>query len=143
MCDCCRVHLVQWAAAPAMSGGQRRDRESLLDESSNVLYCLGNQRAVSPPLIIFLLFSLSLFLSIPILLAFSCLSHFQFPTGCRFRGGALLFAKRSISYGCIEGAWPYTSYRFIGWYLRIFGLTGSYVIMVTTPHGFGRVVRSE
>lgn len=35
------------------------------------------------------------------------------------------------------------SHRLIGRYLRLFGLTGSYIIMVTAPHGFGRVVRSK
>lgn len=139
------MRVVQWAAAPAVSGGQRGDRQSLLDESSNVLHCLGDQGAVSPPLLVFLLLFLflSLPLSIPILLSVSFLSHFQLPTGCRFRGGALPFAERSVSYGGIEGARPHTSHRFVGRYLRLFGLTGSYVVMVTAPHGFGRVVRGK
>lgn len=143
VCDCCCVCVVQRAATPAVSGGQRGDRQSLLDESSNVLYCLGDQGAVSPPLPVFLLLFLALPLSVPLLLCVSRLSHLQLPAGCRFRGRALPFAERSVSHRCVEGAGPHTSHRLIGWYLGLFGLTGSYVIMVTAPHGFGRVVRSK
>ncbi len=143
MCDCCCVRVVKGAAAPAVPGGQRGDRQSLLDESSNVLYCLGDQGAVSPPLLVFLLLFLSLLLSVPHLLSVSCLSHFQLPAGCRFRGGALPFAERSVSHGRVEGALPHTSHGLIRRYLGLFGLTGSYVVMVTAPHGFGRVVRSK
>lgn len=141
VCDCRCVRLVQRAAAPPVPRGQRGDRQSLLDESSNVLYCLGDQGAVSPSLLVFLLLFLSL--PIPLLLSVSCLSHFQLPAGCRFRGGALLFAERSVSHGCVEGAGPHTSHRLIGRYLWLFGLTGSYVVMVTAPHGFGWVVRRK
>lgn len=143
MCDRCCVRVVQGAAAPAVPGGQRGDRQSLLDKSSNVLYCLGDQGAVSTPLFVLLLLFLSLPLSIPRLLPASCLSQFQLPAGCRFRGGALPFDKRSISHRCVEGALPHTSHGLIGRYLGLFGLTGSYVVMVTAPHGFGRVVRSK
>lgn len=57
VCHCCCVSMVQRAAASAVPGGQRGDRQSLLDEPSNVLNCLGNQRAVCIPLPVFLLLS--------------------------------------------------------------------------------------
>lgn len=84
VCDCRCVCVMQRAAAPAVPGGQRGHSQSLLDESGNVMYCLGNQGAVPRPLFFFLLFSLPP--SIPLLLYVSCLSHFQLPAGCRLRG---------------------------------------------------------
>lgn len=138
--DCCCVRVVQRAAAPAVSGGQRGDGQPLLDEPSDVLHRLGDQGTVSPPLLVSLPLRLPLPLSIPVLLSVACLGQLQFPTGCRFGGGALPFAEGSVSYGRVERAGPHAPHRFIGWYLGLFGLAGSYVVMVTAPHGFGRVV---
>lgn len=139
--DCRGVRVVQRAAAPAVSGGQRGDGQSLLDESGDVLYCLGDQGTVPPPLLVLL--RLPRPLPVPVLLPVARLSQFQLPTGRGFRGGALPFAEGSVGHGCVERAGPHASHRFVGWYLGLFGLTGSYVVVVTAPHGFGRVVGCE
>lgn len=137
VCDCCCVRVVQKAAAAAGPRGQRRDGQSLLDESSDVLHCLRDQGAFALPVLFLLLLLLFLILCV------TRLGHSQLPACCRFRGGALPFAKRGVGHGRVEVAGPHTSHGLVGRYLRLFGLTGSYVVGVTAPHGFGGVVRSE
>lgn len=99
VCDRGCVHVVQRAAAPAVPGGQRWDRQPLLDEPGNVLHCLGDEGAVSIPFL--LLQSGPLLLSIPLLLSVSHLGHPQLPAGGRFRGRAFSFGK-SFSHRCVE-----------------------------------------
>lgn len=135
MCDRC-AHVLQGAAAPAVPGGQRGDRQSLLDESCNVLHCLGNEGAVS----VFLSVRL---VSFPFLLPVPHLVHFQLPAGCGFRRGRLPFDEIGFSHRRVERAGPPTSHRLVRGYFRFFGLTGSCVVMVAAPHGFGRVVRCK
>lgn len=72
VCDCRRVCVVQRAAAPAVCGGERGGRQSLLDKSGDVLDCLCDQRALSVPF----LFFVTLPFPISAHLSFSFLNHF-------------------------------------------------------------------
>lgn len=131
MCNGCCVCVVHRAAAPAVHGRQGGGRQSLLDQSGDVLYCLGEQRALSIP------FLLRLTAPQPSAahLAISFLHHLELSAGWGFP-----LSKARLSYGCTL---PLTAPRLIGGRLRLFGLTGGNIVMVTAPRDFGRAVRIE
>lgn len=135
MCDGCCVCVVHRAAAAY--GGEGGDRQSLLDQSADVLYCLGDQGALSLPFLLCLTWPHPLSATT---ITISFLHHFQLSAGCGFRGAALPLAEGRVSYG---GTSPLTASRLIGGRLRLFGLTGSNIVMVTAPRDFGRAVRIE
>lgn len=135
MCDCGRVDVVQRAGAPAVPGGQRWDRQPLLNEPGDVLHCLGDEGAVP------VLLPVSVRqVSVPLLCFVDCLRHSQLPAGGGFRGGAFPFDKTGVRHRGAEQGRLHTPHRLIGEHLGFFGLTGSFVVMVIAPHGFVRVV---
>lgn len=129
----CVVHR---AAAAAVCGGQGGDRQSLLDESSDVLNCLCDQRALSVPV----LFDLALPRPFPAHLAVPPLHQPQLSAGRGLRGAALPLIKGGVS--CRRPR-PLAAPRLMGGRLTLFGLTGRHVVMVTAPRDFGRAVRTE